>query len=133
MIKFRLALLLLLIGLSIVALAGPAAAFGPRQDQDPYPPAEQPEPLPPTLTPDPYLPAAGNDGNAPAPIGVQDGGQPAQPATFGQEPSAQPDQVPTPPDDRGLLFLWVGFLAAFLVFLTSIVGSIILFTRRNES
>lgn len=132
MIKFRPTLLLLLFIHSLLALAGPAAAARPRQDQDPYPPSEQPELLQPTLTPDPYLPPAGNDGDVPAPIGEQDGGQSPQPATFGQAPSAQPEPVPTP-NDRGLLFLWVGFLAAFLVFLTSIVGSIILFTRRNES
>ncbi len=126
MTKFRPALLLLFLALVLFALAGAASAAGPQQQQDPYPPSGQPELAPPTPTPDPYRPSAGNDGDAPLPIGVPDGAQSPQQTTTAAQP--QP-----PADDRGLLFLWVGFLAAFLVFLTSIVGSIILFTRRNES
>lgn len=46
-----------------------------------------------------------------------------------------PDQqLPAAPPDTsdGLLFLWTGFIAAGLVFATSIVGSLLLFTRRSE-
>lgn len=32
----------------------------------------------------------------------------------------------------GLIFLWLGFIATFLIFVAAIIGSILLFTRRNE-
>ena len=34
---------------------------------------------------------------------------------------------------RGLLYLWLGFIATLLILLTSVIGSIRLFTRRNET
>jgi hypothetical protein len=91
--------------------------------QDSYPP-----PLPtPTIaasafgqpgyiepTPDPFLEGIDAVGASPAVIVSE------------QQASAPPDT------SDGLLFLWTGFVAAGLVFATSIVGSLLLFTRRNE-
>lgn len=49
-------------------------------------------------------------------------------------PAYQPMPVipPVTPSPNGLLFLWLGFLVALLVFGTAVVGSILLFARRNE-
>lgn len=85
-----------------------------------------------TTTPAAY-PAAGTDLNTqtPVPIGVQNSGQapgssPGDSATLGQ-------QTPTEATSRGIVFLWLGFTATFLIFLITVVGSVLLFTRRNES
>ena len=80
----------------------------------------------------PY-PSGGTDfnGQSPVPIGIESNGQQTE-SIGGNEPNTSMlgDESLS---DRGLVFLWLGFLATFLVFLTSVFGSIILFTRRNES
>lgn len=80
----------------------------------------------PTAQPYPFD-SLGRDALTPVPIGIEGGGQ--APLNGPGTAIAQ-----TAPQDsgRGLLFLWVGFIATLLIFLTSVVGSIILFTRRNE-
>lgn len=101
-------------------------ASGPQQEG--YPPPPEPEVATPTLTSQPY-PDAG--GATPMPIGVQAGVEAngANNATA-LDTGGRMAQID---GNRGILILWVGFLATCLVFLTSVVGSIILFTRRNDS
>jgi hypothetical protein len=117
-------------------MAARAAAIGPRQDEYPPPSQATAAPLPsPEALPTSTLsyPGLGTDrlDIQPAPIGAQDSGEPfANP--LGAEPDTAPPASPQP-SERGLLILWVGFVATVLLLLTSIVGSIMLFTRRNES
>lgn len=42
-------------------------------------------------------------------------------------------QQPSDGGSSGMILLWLSFLAAFLIFLASIIGSVLLFTRRNDS
>lgn len=102
-----------------------AEARGPHQDGYPSPPTQ--EVMTPTLAGQPY---PDPEMTTPMPIGGEMNSLPptedlGQDSTFSTRMQAD--------SGRGLLILWVGFLASFLVFLTSVVGSIILFTRRNES
>lgn len=120
--------------LFIPSTVRPLQALAPHQEG--YPPPAEATPLPLSEDPfpepnpgDPY-PATGTDAGVftPVPIGIQSGASelpgsgPADPSAAGEEGN-----------NRGLIFLWLGFTATFLVFLTSVVGSIMLFTRRNES
>lgn len=107
-------------------VARPASGLGPQQEG--YPPPIEIEEPPVQPTAFPYPPAgADSSGAAPIPIGSQTTEQ-----TVGENPVARaPDSQQD--DDHGLLFLWLGFLATTLIFLTSVVGAIILFTRRNET
>jgi hypothetical protein len=96
--------------------------------QESYPSPAQESELPtveatPPATTQPY-PSAAPNLTTPAPIGIQ-----MPPESLGGEPAAPVET----PDSRGLLFMWVGFTATLLIFLTSVVGSIVLFTRRNET
>lgn len=125
------------IGLLILAIglvsARPVSASGPRQEG--YPPpgettSETPliEDAPIQSTVLPYPPAgAGTDGATPIPIGSQAGeeargGNPGAGILDAQQGS-----------DRGILFLWLAFFATLLIFLTSVIGAIVLFNRRNET
>lgn len=109
---------------------------GPHQDSYPPPGQEIITPPPtdelPSGTIDQPYPSIqlGVDGQTPVPIGVEAGEQSPPGAVNGSTINERASGETT---DRGLLFLWVGFLATLLVFLTSVVGSIILFTRRNDS
>lgn len=138
MTKIRAAALTLLLLLAAIALTHnlPAAADA---NQEGYPPPVEDVPLPDvgqstplTVTLQPY-PAGGTDfiDSSPVPIGGQSGAQANEGDTTGFEESI--GQSGNEAGNRGLVFLWLGFLATFLVFLTSVVGSIILFTRRNDS
>lgn len=126
--------LLLLIG----AIHRPASAGDARQDSYPPPAAEQtttptPDLLAATPTPATYPTLIDPDfvANTPVPIGVDGSGQ-FPSALPGSQPAAgQP--VTLEATSRGLVFLWLSFIAAFLVFLIAVVGAIILFTRRNEN
>ena len=120
--------------LFILAAARPLKALDPHQEGY-LPPAEAPslplseDPFPEPSTGDSY-PATGTDGGAftPMPIGIQGGAPELQ-----ENAPADVNATGGEANNRGLVFLWLGFTATFLVFLTSVVGSIMLFTRRNES
>ena len=120
--------------LFIPSAVRPLKALDPHQDA--YPPPSEATFLPPAEDPfpepnagEPY-PATGTDGGAftPMPIGIQSGAPETQ-GTASTDLNAADGET----NSRGLVFLWLGFTATFLVFLTSVVGSIMLFTRRNES
>ena len=116
-----------------------ALASGPRQDEYPPPQATidplRGEPLMPTpvLASTPTLAAypPGQPGigmGTPVPIGIDGAGQlPVIPESMTESPAAP---VST---GRGLHYLWLGFIATLLILLTSVIGSIRLFTRRNET
>lgn len=114
-------------------MARAASATGQRQEGYPPPseaateiPAIEPATNQPTALP---YPPAGTDINQPAPVPI--GSQAIEEAASGNSatdiPNAQQES------SRGILFLWLGFLATILILLTSVVGAAILFTRRNES
>lgn len=119
--------------LFIPSAARPLQALAPRQEG--YPPPAEATPLPLSEDPfpepnpgDPY-PATGTDAGVftPVPIGIQSGASELP----GSAPAVM-NAAGGEAGNRGLVFLWLGFMATFLVFLTSVVGSIMLFTRRNE-
>lgn len=135
-IRFFTPLFVLLI---LLVSASPRMALASGALQDGYPPpATEPTPLPadgdvPELnTGDPY-PSGGTDFSpfTPVPIGVQTS-DPLSP-TNPTGDSTSNSTIDQETGERGLVFLWLGFVATFLVLMTSMVGSIILFTRRNES
>ncbi len=121
----RLAWLLLLVALT--TLAGVVRAAPARQD--PYPVPEQPtaDPLVPLASPSAY----------PAPLP----GSAATPELIGSPPEGQPAVlviVATPeatPVSRGqgVLYLWLGFIATLLIFVASVIGAMMIFTRRVQS
>lgn len=109
----------------------PVCSSGPTQEGYP-PPMEAtaesilPEIVPTEALPGSYPPAGlGTDGFSPVPIG-SDAGQEATDSSTNDRQQAQIG------NNQGLLFLWLSFLATFFIFLTSIIGAIVLFTRRNE-
>jgi len=120
-------LLALLLALSA---AGRAAAL-----QDAYPPAE----ATPTLAApaESFRPSAGQPDPLATPLAYP---EPADPglAPIGGQPEATPVvaaplSVGAPSmDGSGLLYLWLGFLATLLILAASVIGSVVLFVRRNE-
>lgn len=136
--KARLAAPLLAALILILSLAQYTALASDRW-QEGYPPPLLPTPtlavpveVPVDPNPDAY-PAGGTDfdGQIPVPIGIESGAQPMEDSLSNE--SAVPLMGDEAASDRGIVFLWLGFLATLLVFLTSVFGSIVLFTRRNES
>ncbi len=126
-------IILLFLFTAILVSASPTSGSGPMQEGYP-PPAgeiiETPvmEDIPLQSSPVAYPPAgSGIDGATPVPIGSQT----IQGTTNGN--TAEGNQSSQQDPGRGLLFVWLGFFATLLVFLTSVIGSIVLFTRRNES
>lgn len=123
-------LLILAVGL---VLARPVSGLGPRQEGYPPPdevtiesPLIEEVPIQPTAFA--YPPAgAGTDGATPIPIGSQA----FEEGTDGNLGAGILDAQQG--SGRGILFLWLGFFATSLIFLTSMVGAIVLFTRRNET
>lgn len=109
---------------ALLALAGAVRAAPARQDQ--YPAPEQPtaDPLAaPTAYPAP-LPLM----VTPAPVGGAFDGEPAVGVV-----SSLPDAAAQASDSQGILFLWLGFIATLLIFAASVLGAIMLFTRRVQS
>ncbi len=49
------------------------------------------------------------------------------------EPTEAEAAAQEPPASSGGLFLWGSFLAALLIFVTAVAGSIVLFTRRSDA
>lgn len=132
-LRLAAAVFLPLLAALVLLTHSPASAAGRRQEG--YPPAEQPTgesfeniQVEPSPTAAPY-PASDFDFpvNTPAPIGAQIEAPDFQNAPF---ETTQPVAQATTP--RGVLYLWLGFIATALVFLTSVVGAIHLFIRRNE-
>ncbi len=111
----------------------PVAGSAPKQEGYPPPgevtveaPPFEDAPLQPTALP--YPPAGtGFDGATPIPIGSQGVNEATGGDSAASILNAQQD------GNRGLIFLWLGFFATLLIFLTSVVGAIVLFTRRNET
>ena len=128
--KFQTAALLLALLAIALMIGRPARASGPQQDGYPAP-GEAELTAPETITVTQPYPAGGAEPDNPIPIG-EPSGEGAAPVD--SDPLLVNDgRTAQQPANRGLLYLWVGFLATFLVFLTSVVGAIVLFTRRNES
>lgn len=125
--------MLLFLFAAILVSASPTSGSGSLQEGYPPPAGEIDEtpvmeviPLQPS--PIAYPPAgSGIDGATPVPIGSQTNQGLTSDNTAEGNQSSQQDS------GRGLLFVWLGFFATLLVFLTSVIGSIVLFTRRNES
>jgi len=95
------------------ALATPTLAFAPldaaaQPTQPPYPPS-------------------GDSGLSPVPIGGEPGVNPA--GVVGATPVA----TAVAAEGQGLPYLWLGFAATLLIFGASVLGAVILFTRRNDS
>lgn len=131
---------LLMLGLLLALCLVFSTALASGRQQDEYPP---PQPTIDPLRGEPLMPPPGGAtptlagyppaqpgivGGTPVPIGIDGAGQlPIVP-----ESAADSTASPQAPG-RGLLYLWLGFLATLLILLTSVVGSIRLFTRRNET
>lgn len=133
--RFKLLLAVALMLLAALITTGyTVLASGPNQDSYP-PPAETPAILPSVeaSSPTPTL--------SPYPVEVERDFFPATPVPVGEQSvqslSGAGDvvagQTAREVSGRGLLYLWLGFLATFLIFVTSVIGATLLFTRRNES
>lgn len=111
---------------ALLALAGVVSAAPARQD--PYPAPELPaaDPLAPLPTPTAY-PAPLPMMATPAPVGGAPDGQPAVGVVSGV-----PDEAAQAGDGQGVLFLWLGFIATLLIFVASVLGAVMLFTRRVQ-
>lgn len=116
----------------------PALASQARQDTYPPPASEQAvTPTFPALEPTPTLATYPSFADpdfataAPAPIGGE-GIEQVFP-TIPSDNTGVSQQLSPEDSSRGLVFLWLSFVATSLVFLIAVVGSILLFTRRNEN
>jgi hypothetical protein len=127
-------LLVILIASILLAAAVPLLALGPRQNGYPSPGEPTVEPPPdqeiiPTAAPMPYPPSGSDIDQLPIGIGSPDNSQilpNAGSGTVGSETIIQQSS------DRGLFFLWMSFIATFLVLIVSVIGATILFVRRSE-
>lgn len=133
--RFRLALpFLILIVFASLPFHRAALASNPQQESYPPPILETVEPAPEQVIPQAatplFYPPADADFNAVTPIPI--GGQSGVQAPQGNLSNAS-NTTTTETSDRGLIFLWLGFIATLLIFGTSVVGSLLLFTRRNEN
>jgi hypothetical protein len=111
--------------IALLALAGAVQAAPARQD--PYPAPQQPtvDPLMTPVTPTAYpapLPAM----ETPGIIGGTFDGQEAV-GVVGSVP-----EVAQVSNGQGVLYLWLGFVATLLIFLASVLGAVMLFTRRVQ-
>jgi len=119
-------LLLLLLGL---AIAGPATAQTLRQEG--YPPPALP-PAGSSQTGE-QSPGAGPSSYPPPAVGADGTSLSSDNALSSGRSSGSPAADAQQGGTHGLLFLWLGFLATLLIFITSVVGAITLFERRNET
>jgi hypothetical protein len=112
---------LLFAGVFLTLSASTHQLLAKKSRQDPYPPPEQiEESYPGTNSETLIMPPVSDDLPATQPetnlntqqaIGIQSQGN----------------------TTRGLVFLWLGFMATFFLFLAGILGSILLFTRQNDT
>lgn len=119
----HLACLALLVAL--LALVGVARAAPARQDPYPAPPQPTADPLTPVAMPTAYpapLPAM----ETPGIIGGTFDAQGAVGVTGSVTEATQAS------DGQGVLYLWLGFVATLLIFLASVLGAVMLFTRRVQ-
>jgi hypothetical protein len=112
---------LLFAGVFLTLSASTDPLLAEKTRQEPYPPSEQIEEFYPGTNSDTLI----------------------VPPVSGDFPANQPESNPnTQPavglqsqgnTTRGLVFLWLGFIATFFLFLAGILGSILLFNRQNDT
>lgn len=120
--------------LGLIVWAGPVTVLRVLA-QDQYPAPGVPDILPVPVT------GSGNDLAQPYPapddnaLGIVGGNAPAaRTDSFNPDATttAAAAPMPTQHSPAGLYFLWGSFLAALLIFVTAVVGSVVLFARRVE-
>lgn len=122
--------------LVIALFAALAALFNANQQvaaQDAYPPPNQPSAE--AAGPDAY-PALESElapDSEPREIETIGDGREGDPFSGLIEQQAAQPVTQEPPSSSGGIFLWGSFVAALIVFITAVVGSIVLFTRRNDA
>ncbi|MFQ5398406.1 MAG: hypothetical protein ACE5E7_02285 [Anaerolineae bacterium] len=110
---------------------GPTATTPPVVEDNSYPAQQEPAATNSSAAPSSY-PAGSSKSNPPNGIGQSNslpvvGGDTGAPSDAGGATTQSTDASEA---NRGRFFLWGGFIIALLIFITSIVGSILLYTRR---
>ena len=127
MLRRRLSHLSIRTRLLLLSLIGLACATNPAYASAPAKPIRQ-DSYPPSIQESESYPAPNTNpaSDFPMPAGAPTGQQADLAVT------AESIQQPGNEGSSGMLLLWLSFLAAFLIFLASIIGSVLLFARRND-